>query len=68
MNWDQVQGNWKQVKGSVKAAWGRLTDDEIDEINGERERLIGLVQERYGMAREEAEREVERRVENFRLM
>lgn len=65
MNWDQVQGNWKQVKGSVKAAWGRLTDDELDEINGEREKLVGIIQERYGMARDEAEREVERRVKSF---
>ncbi|MBP1151091.1 MULTISPECIES: CsbD family protein [Methylocaldum] len=59
MNWDQVKGNWKQVKGTIKAQWGRLTDDELDEINGEREKLIGKIQERYGIAREEAERQVE---------
>lgn len=59
MNWDQVKGNWKQVKGTIKAQWGRLTDDELDEINGEREKLIGKIQERYGIAREEAEKQVE---------
>jgi uncharacterized protein YjbJ (UPF0337 family) len=59
MNWDQVEGNWKQVKGAIKAQWGRLTDDELDEINGEREKLIGKIQERYGIAREEAEKQVE---------
>lgn len=59
MNWDQVKGNWKQVKGAIKAQWGRLTDDELDEINGEREKLIGKIQERYGIAREEAEKQVE---------
>lgn len=58
MNWDQVKGNWKQVKGSIKAQWGRLTDDELDEINGEQEKLLGILQERYGIAREEAERQV----------
>jgi uncharacterized protein YjbJ (UPF0337 family) len=61
MNWDQVEGNWKQVKGAIKAQWGRLTDDELDEINGEREKLIGKIQERYGIAREEAEKQVEGR-------
>ncbi|HYE34243.1 CsbD family protein [Methylocaldum sp.] len=59
MNWDQVKGNWKQVKGTIKAQWGRLTDDELDEINGEREKLVGKIQERYGIAREEAEKQVE---------
>ncbi|MBL1264915.1 CsbD family protein [Methylomicrobium sp. RS1] len=67
MNWDQVQGNWKQMRGSVKSAWGRLTDDELDQINGERDKLVGIIQERYGMAKDEAEREVERRVETFKM-
>ncbi len=59
MNWDQVQGNWKQVKGTVKEKWGKLRDDELDVIAGKRDQLIGKVQERYGIARAEAERQVD---------
>lgn len=58
MNWDQIEGNWKQVRGKVRAKWGELTDDEIDKIKGERDILIGKIQEKYGLAREDAEREV----------
>lgn len=59
MNWDQIQGNWKQIKGKVKAKWGRLTDDELDVMAGARDQLVGKIQERYGIAREEAEKQVE---------
>jgi len=59
MNWDRIEGNWKQFKGSVRARWGRLTDDEIDIIEGNREKLAGRVQEAYGIARDEAERQVD---------
>ena len=55
MNRDIFQGNWKQVKGKVKEQWGKLTDDDLDMINGEREQLLGRIQERYGLAREAAE-------------
>jgi uncharacterized protein YjbJ (UPF0337 family) len=58
MNWDQIEGNWKQIRGKVRAKWGELTDDEIDRIKGERDILIGKIQEKYGLAREDAEREV----------
>jgi uncharacterized protein YjbJ (UPF0337 family) len=58
MNWDTVKGNWKQAKGKVKEQWGKLTDDEIDELEGKSEILAGKLQERYGLNREEAEREV----------
>jgi uncharacterized protein YjbJ (UPF0337 family) len=58
MNWDQIQGRWRQMKGSVRTKWGKLTDDDIDVINGRREQLIGLIQERYGIAKEAAERQV----------
>jgi uncharacterized protein YjbJ (UPF0337 family) len=54
MNTDQLQGKWKQIKGSAKERWGKLTDDDIDIINGQREQLVGKVQERYGLAKEEA--------------
>lgn len=58
MNWDQIQGNWKQVKGRVVEKWGKLTDDDIDVVAGRREQLAGKLQERYGIAREEAEKQV----------
>lgn len=56
MNWDQVQGKWKQIKGSVKQQWGKLTDDDLDMVAGSKDKFIGVLQERYGLAREEAQR------------
>jgi len=56
MNWDEVQGKWKQVKGSVHQQFGKLTDDDFEMIAGQREKLIGKLQERYGYAREEAQK------------
>ena len=58
INWDQIKGNWTQFKGHLRQQWGKLTDDEIDQIEGQREVLIGKLQERYGIAREEAEKQV----------
>lgn len=58
MNWDQAKGQWKQLKGSARKQWGKLTDDDLDVIAGERERLAGVIQERYGITREEAERQI----------
>lgn len=60
MNWDQVAGNWKQLRGSVKEKWGRLTDDDLDRMAGQRDQLVGRLQEHYGMAKEEAEKEADR--------
>jgi len=59
MNWDQVEGKWKQLKGVARQQWGKLTDDDLDLIAGRREELIGKLQERYGIARDRAEREAE---------
>ncbi|GMU23371.1 MAG: hypothetical protein AMXMBFR13_34490 [Phycisphaerae bacterium] len=59
MNWDRVKGNWKQMKGQVKQQWGKLTDDDLDRIHGEREELAGKIQERYGISRDEAERQLD---------
>lgn len=59
MNSDQLEGKWKQVKGSVKQKWGKLTDDDIDVIAGKRDQLIGKLQERYGFAREQAEKQAD---------
>lgn len=58
MNWDMIKGNWKQMKGDLKQVWGELTDDDLASIEGDKDRLIGVLQERYGIARDEAERQV----------
>lgn len=60
MNWDRVEGNWKQLKGKVVEQWGELTDDDMDVIAGKREQLAGRLQERYGITRDEAEKQVSR--------
>lgn len=59
MNWDQMAGKWKQVKGSAKERWGKLTDDDLTMIEGKRDQLAGRIQERYGITREEAERQLD---------
>jgi uncharacterized protein YjbJ (UPF0337 family) len=59
MNWDQIEGGWKQFAGKAKAKWGDITGDDWSSINGRRDELVGLVQSRYGRAKEEAEREVD---------
>jgi len=58
MNKDTLHGQWTQLKGSVREQWGKLTDDDVDQIRGQSEQLIGKIQERYGVARDEAERQV----------
>jgi uncharacterized protein YjbJ (UPF0337 family) len=55
MNDDILEGNWKQIKGQVKETWGRLTDDEMQQIEGHRDRLVGILQEKYGYTQQEAE-------------
>lgn len=64
MNKDIAKGNFKQIKGQIKQQWGKLTDDEIDELDGRREQLVGKVQERYGIAREQAARDVDNWLNN----
>lgn len=59
MNWDQVAGNWKQFKGQVKQQWGKLTDDDLQQVDGKREELVGRIQERYGLEKDKAERELD---------
>jgi uncharacterized protein YjbJ (UPF0337 family) len=65
MNTDVLKGKWKQMRGEVKKWWGDLTDDDLDRIAGERDKLIGRLQERYGYARERAEEEVDRRFRDY---
>jgi len=58
MNWDRIKGDWKQVTGKVKAQWGKLTDDDLHVVAGHRDQLAGKIQERYGIVKDEAERQV----------
>jgi uncharacterized protein YjbJ (UPF0337 family) len=58
MNWDRIEGNWKQLKGQLRAQWGRLTDDEFDVIGGKRDKLVGSLQNSYGIAKDEAEKQI----------
>ncbi len=58
MNQDRIQGRWKLLKGKVKEQWGKLTDDDLDVIAGRRDQLLGRIQQRHGVARDEADRQV----------
>ncbi|MGA0610924.1 CsbD family protein [Caldimonas sp. KR1-144] len=58
MNWDRIEGNWKQLKGKALEQWGRLTNDDLDVVAGRRDLLAGKIQERYGVAKDEAERQI----------
>ncbi len=58
MNWDTIKGNWNQYAGRAREKWGELTDDDLARAKGERQQLVGVVQERYGLTREEAEKQV----------
>lgn len=60
VNWQEIQGKWNQWKGKARQEWGKLTDDDLARIEGQRDELIGLIQERYGIAREEAQQQVEK--------
>lgn len=59
MNWDSIEGNWKEFKGQVREKWGKLTDDELEVVAGQRDQLLGLIQKRYGVAKNEAERQID---------
>lgn len=65
MNWDMVQGSWTQFKGKVKTKWAKLTDDDMDAIDGKREELVGRLQQRYGMKKDEAEKELDRWIQKM---
>lgn len=60
MNWDQAEGDWKKMSGKIKEQWGKLTDDDLAKAAGKRDQLLGVVQSRYGIAREEAEKQVKK--------
>ena len=58
MNWDRIEGNWKQFKGQVKEQWGKFTDDELDVVAGKRDQFLGKLQEKYGITKDEAQRQL----------
>ncbi len=57
--WDKIAGNWKQIRGEVRTQWGKLTDDDLEQARGERDKLVGRIQERYGVAKDEASRQID---------
>jgi len=59
MNWDQIEGKWKQFTGVARQRWGRLTDNDWEMVGGKKDELVGRIQERYGMAKEAAEKQVD---------
>ena len=59
MNRNILEGNWKQIRGAIREKWGELTDDELDQIAGKRDKLAGVLQERYGYTQMEAERQID---------
>ncbi|HEX5677802.1 MAG TPA: CsbD family protein [Alcanivorax sp.] len=59
MNSDQLKGNWKQLMGDAKKNWGKLTDDDLKQVEGHKDKLVGKIQERYGSSREEAEKQAD---------
>ncbi|QDU70071.1 CsbD family protein [Engelhardtia mirabilis] len=60
MKTDRIEGNWKQAVGAVKEQWGKLTDDDLKEVEGKRDKLVGKIQQRYGVAKDKAEQELAR--------
>ena len=65
--WNRIQGNWKQIAGGVRQQWGKLTDDDIAQVNGEREKLAGKIQERYGISQQESNRQIDEWADNLRF-
>jgi uncharacterized protein YjbJ (UPF0337 family) len=59
MDWNRIEGNWKQFKGAAKEQWGKLTDDDLDQIEGRREQLEGKLQQRYGYAKDQVRSDVD---------
>lgn len=65
--WDTIAGQWKQVVGEIKKKWGHLTDDELMEINGDRDILAGKLQEKYGMVKEDANKQIDDWAEKLKM-
>jgi uncharacterized protein YjbJ (UPF0337 family) len=60
MNWNRIEGEWHQVKGHVKSQWAKLTDDDLNNIAGKKEQLLGKIQELYGIVKEDAEKQIDK--------
>jgi uncharacterized protein YjbJ (UPF0337 family) len=58
MDWNTIAGNWNEAKGKVKSQWGKLTDDDLTYVEGKRDRLLGLLQQKYGIAKDKAEEQI----------
>ena len=67
MNKDIFEGKWKEMRGQIKEWWGKLTDDELDQVGGKAEQMIGLIQQKYGYTREHAEEEFHRRIREVKV-
>jgi uncharacterized protein YjbJ (UPF0337 family) len=67
MNWDQVKGNWKQVSDKIKVTWGKLSEDDLTAIDGRREEFAGLLQERYGYAKDQADKALDEFARELKL-
>jgi uncharacterized protein YjbJ (UPF0337 family) len=59
MNSDELEGKWKQIKGSIREKWGKLTDDDLQTIGGKKDQFVGKLQERYGISRDQAEKDLD---------
>ena len=59
MNWDRIEGQWKQLKSNIQGKWAKLTDDDLSKMSAKKDALVGKLQERYGILRDEAERQVD---------
>ena len=66
MNWDQVEGQWKNIKGGIREKWGKLTDDDLEVIAGKKDKLLGKMQEHYGLAKDKAEAELDKHIASIR--
>lgn len=66
MNEDILKGKWKEIRGAVKQKWGKLTDDDLTQVKGAKDKLLGLLQKRYGYAREKAEQEYKKFIRRFK--
>ncbi len=66
MNWDQIEGQWKDLKGSVREKWAKITDDDVELIAGKKDRFVGKLQERYGLAKDRAEVEIDEYINSMK--
>jgi uncharacterized protein YjbJ (UPF0337 family) len=67
MNTDILEGKWKQLRGEIRETWGELTDDELDQIAGKRDKLAGRLQEKYGWSKDEADRQIDDFLRNYEI-